>query len=91
MPKYASEDNKRNAAAPSSKFPTNGIASGMSSNIPNPGLSKYNPDNIPITATNSFFIMVLFKFYGLTNLLSHIKTNWKVYVPTSLESPNRLS
>lgn len=59
MPKCASVDNKRNVANPSSRFPINGIASGMNSKIPNPGFIKYNPDIVPITPTMIDFILTI--------------------------------
>ena len=36
----------------------NGTVSGINSNIPNPGLNKYNPDTIPMNAINDFFTSV---------------------------------
>ena len=73
IPKYAREDNNRKVADTSSKLPMNGIPSGMSSNIPNPGLRRYNPDSIPILIIMYFFINNL--VYKLLRIYSRTY-NW---------------
>jgi len=55
IPKYANADNKKNDAAPSSRFPIKGIMSGINSKTPNPGFTKYKKEIIPINPTNVDF------------------------------------
>lgn len=87
---------------PSSRFPTKGILSGMSSKTPAVGFNKYNKQIAPNNDTNNFFIFFIKPLFSLNNnqihftnsqkikpTLFHPKPNIKIKILISIKNPHQ--